>query len=155
MFVLRRLYNQNRKSIWTVIVFIIFLLILINTIGNILKNQPDNKNLNSSNSLVTTIYDVNYSVVSGDKISEKTSKETNTIIDNFIKYCNEGNTQEAYNLLTDDCKEELFPTLEIFINNYYNNIFTTYKIYNLQSWITSGNSYTYKVRILNDILSTR
>lgn len=157
MLFLRRFYNQNRKTIWITIAIIIFTIIIIQALNYIVKNNQ-NKSINSTSSLNTTSttnYDPNYSVITGDKIEETTNKETTNIIDNFIKYCNEGNTEKAYNLLTDDCKSELFPTLEIFVNNYYKKIFTNYKTYNIQAWIISDSSYTYKIRILDDILSTR
>ena len=81
-------------------------------------------------------------------------KEAKKIIDNFVTYCNNGEIEEAYNLLSEECKEELFPDLETFKNNYHSKIFTDYKMYNLMAWINSDNCFTYKVEITEDILTT-
>ena len=73
------------------------------------------------------------------------------MIDDFINFCNEKNLQEAYDLLTEDCKEELYPTLENFEQSYYNNLFTNgKKNVSVENWVNN----IYKASIKDDFLST-
>lgn len=51
-----------------------------------------------------------------------------TLIEDFIEYCKENKTEEAYELLSKKCKEELYQTHEIFVNEYYSKIFNKKKI---------------------------
>ena len=93
----------------------------------------------------------NKSAVSGASISEKKLKKDTDVIDNFFKYCNEGNIENAYNLLTDECKEEMYPTIDEFKRIYYNDLFSEGKrTYTIENWFGD----TYQVRMTGDILST-
>lgn len=57
-------------------------------------------------------------------------------------------------MLTNACKEEVFfNNIQNFKNNYVDKIFKSKKNYSIQSWINS-NYYTYRVRIIDDILAT-
>ena len=57
-------------------------------------------------------------------------------------------------MLSNSCKERLYPTIEYFKNNYIDKVFTQKRIYNLESWISTNNRYTYKIKILDDIIQT-
>ena len=61
----------------------------------------------------------NYSVISKKQLDDQMGQ----IIIKFIDYCNSGEINSAYELLSDDCKQILFPSIESFLNNYYNRIF--------------------------------
>ena len=67
-----------------------------------------------------------------------------------MKSCIEGKVEEAYELLTDECKEKNFLTLEKFQTNYYQKNFNSPKTYSVQNW----NGNTYKVMIIDDALVT-
>ena len=54
-----------------------------------------------------------------EAVTEEQVKENKElIIDQFIKYCNSKDINNAYNLLSDDCKNEVFKNIETFNNNY-------------------------------------
>lgn len=143
-----RYYHQNRKVIWIIIMAIIILIIALQTFNTIVKNQQNNKNENNSilnqkdyeNNLNINIVLSNEDVIQEEKL----------IIDQFIRYCNAKKVEEAYALLTDNCKEQLFPTIEYFKQNYYHIHFSTTKLYSKEHF--SGN--TYKIKLYEDILST-
>lgn len=101
-----------------------------------------------------TIYKPQETVISGSNITEQKYKEDSNVVDNFVKYCNEGNIDEAYNLLTNECKENLYPKLEDFKLKYCDRYFKTKRDYNLQSWIKNGDIVIYQMRITEDMLST-
>lgn len=142
-----RYYNQNRIFIWTVIIAIIILIIAIQALNDLVINSNNREVV--QNIVIEDDYRNNPSIdvlISDDKVKE----EKELVIDQFIRYCNARKIENAYNLLTDDCKEELFPTVEIFEKNYYNKIFNTTKLYSKEKFY----SKTYKIKYYDDVLST-
>lgn len=148
---LSRFYNQNRHIIWIIIVSAVLVFGIIRILNNIYKNKPiDSSSTNST----TTYNNDNYSIISRTEISEQEVNETTNIVDEFIKFCNNKDISSAYNLLSKDCKETLYPTEEKFSKDYVENIFETYKIYDKKTWITDNDRITYRINITEDILST-
>ena len=149
-----RLYNQNRKQIFKVI-FIIITIILVIHFANYLVENDNNKNLNnvvgsSSTASTTTVNNPQQSAISSSSVSNKEYKVHSELIDNFIKYCNEGKASSAYDLLSTSCKEAMFPTLEYFKDNYQKVLFTEEKIYTIKNWMGS----TYKISLTENLLAT-
>ncbi len=148
-------YIRYIRKHWKLVIAIIFIIIIslciiqaLNEAAKIQNREQQNK-INEDKS---EIYKTE-SVLGEGTISDSEAIQNNTIIDNFITYCNEGKTKQAYSLLSEECKQEVFPTIEEFINNYYKIIFSQYKKYNLQNWISNDNKTTYKVRFENDALA--
>lgn len=100
------------------------------------------------------IYTPTETVIKGSNVSEKQYKMDLNIIDKFLEYCNNKKVEEAYAMISDECKENIYPTLDIFKESYYNSIFSEKKEYNLQSWISTNKYTVYKIRYTEDILST-
>lgn len=148
-----RYWNQNRLKIIITGIIIVFIIILIQTINAILKNTRFEENENKE-----TIVDTSKpseSVITGEKLPEKTTDANVETIKQFVDLCNEKNYQSAYNLLTEDCKNELYNTLDIFIENYCNKVFNIEKTYNLELWQYSTNTYTYRITYIeNNMLAT-
>ena len=110
-----RLYNQNRILFWTIIIAIVVFVFIIHTINSIVANNNNNKIQNTI--IDEKLYENKISIE--EQISdEQVEQKEELIIDQFIRYCNAKNTQSAYDLLTEECKEEVFPTIESFENNY-------------------------------------
>lgn len=148
-------YIRYIRKHWKLVIAIIFIIIIslciiqaLNEAAKIQNREQQNK-INEDKS---EIYKTE-SVLGEGTISDSEAIQNNTIIDNFITYCNEGKTKQAYSLISEECKQEVFPTIEEFINNYYKIIFSQYKKYNLQNWISNDNKTTYKVRFENDALA--
>lgn len=150
---LRKDMFQNRYKILAIIVAIILVLCLIQVLNAFAKSSGKNKNINT-NSSTTSSYKPQETTLLGEDVQSDIQEEITKVMDEFIKYCNSKEIKKAYNLLTDECKEEKFSNdIENFKKDYVEKIFTTAKTYNMQSWI-NGRNPTYKVRILNDVLST-
>lgn len=147
---LRRSIVSNRYKILGIIIGAILIFAVIQVLNAIAENS----NKNSVDTHINqNIYNPSDTIIYGSDVPEKEQEINNNIIDTFMEYCNNKEIEKAYNLLTDECKEVMYPKIEYFKNNYINKLFSTKKIYNIQSWITDvGN--TYKVRILEDMLST-
>lgn len=155
MYKLIRFYNQNRKKILITILIIVFIIGIIQLLNYLTKvnNEKDSqlieKNTISSNKYKELLSEK--SAISGDKVSSTKLENDVEIIKEFIKYCNEQNINSAYEILTDECKEEMFPTIQDFYNIYYSKIFNQdKKIYTVENWF--GNIY--QVKFTGDILST-
>lgn len=155
MYKLIRFYNQNRKKILKIILIIVFIIGIIqllnyfakNNKGNdINKNNTINENTNIRQEVIS-----NKSAVSGDTVSNIKLNNDTEVINQFVKYCNEQNINAAYELLSSDCKQEMFPALIDFNNIYYSKLFNgDKKTYTVENW--SGSIY--QVRFTGDILST-
>lgn len=155
MYKLIRFYNQNRKSIIKVILIIAFIILVIQLLNWLAKISKENE-IKEQNNIINTEDTINEivsdkSLISGESLSSTKLEEDTEIINQFVKFCNEGNINSAYELLTDECKEEIFPSIEDFNNIYYSKLFGgDKKIHTIENWI--GN--TYQVRYTGDILST-
>lgn len=150
-------YNRNKKIIWRTLGTLVTIVVVIQLLqwitirnqsrnqGNILTTESDKKsNLN------TITLKENKSTVTGESLSN-TQTNLLTVIDKFVEYCNNKQIDEAYNLLSEDCKSEMYPNVIEFQKNYYNKIFNG-KSRNIsaENWI--GNIY--KVKFKEDALST-
>ena len=155
-------YINNKTKVLTAI-FIIVVIILVSIIVNFLNtlqlneaqtNTETNVNVQENNSPIGNFTDIyvedNESVVTGENMSSSQVTIIDTI-NQFVQLCNERNVNEAYNMLSDECKEEVYPSLDSFSNNYYNAIFNGQnKNTSVENWVNN----IYKVTFENDALST-
>lgn len=154
-----RYYNQNRKKIWGIVIIITSAILLIQLINYFYKVE-NQKKLEGVNRVQNEILSIdtntikvtdNQSVVTGKQIEKEELERATNIIDTFISYCNEKELEKAYNLITDNCKRELYDSLEIFEQAYYNNVFEgNKKTCSIENW----HSNTYKVKIMGNMLTT-
>lgn len=144
-----RYFNQNRRKILSVIITIIFGFILLRFFN--FQAGQSNKNM-SENTSTTENQVANNNINYTSAITGMTtvSQKATDIIEQFIKYCNEQNVQSAYDMLSNDCKENLYPSLEYFTQNYYNTNFEESKTYKIQNWVSS----IFKVDLKENILHT-
>lgn len=157
MYKFMRYFNQNRKTIYKFILIIVFVLLVIKLFNTMAFQQRQNK-FNNVNSLQNDNIDIqntsvisNESAIGGGQVNTKKLDIAQELINKFINFCNERKLDDAYDLISEHCKEELFETIEIFKTDYYDVVFNDeLRLFNMENWI--GN--TYKVDIFNDILST-
>ncbi len=152
-----RYYNQNRVGIWIVILIFAFIILIIQTLNGLTKEQIEQENANSeANKNITNQVDYtkeSRTLVSGDEVPEIYQKDFGKILENFLTYCKNHEPEKAYDLLSNDCKEILYPTEESFTEQYYKPKFSTEKVYDFQSWTAKG-PYVYLVKIYNNTLAT-
>ena len=98
----------------------------------------------------TVDYNKDYSIISDEYKDESTYKRETNILNQFANYCSEKNYEQAYALLTDDCKEALYPDIDTFIQGYCNKNFEDKKTCKFQAW----NEQTYLVEIRRDAMSS-
>lgn len=156
---LRRGLFSNRYLILAIMAAIIFLFLLINTLNNNAKENNKKQEEQSKTQKNTTHYQEIYTpektTISGSNVKPQKQEDNKKVIDNFINYCNQKQIEQAYNLLSDACKEKVFfSNIGNFRDNYVNKIFNTKKTYSMQSWINRDTYTTYKVKIMDDMIST-
>lgn len=144
--------KNNKYKIQDVLTKLIIVAIVIAIATIILSSTKESDN--SEGEEVKEIYKPTETIIKGSNVSEIQYETDTNIVNKFLEFCNNGKTQEAYELLSNDCKQELYPTIEDFKNNYYNSIFNKKREYNLQSWISTSKYTVYKIRYTNSMLST-
>lgn len=157
---IRIFLNNNRKKILVGILIIASLIILVQLLNFFTaptREEQETVNMTTDKQLAEIENQTNVnlsstqSAVSGENISSDKLKSDSKIIGAFFNACNQRNLEDAYNMLTDECKEQMYNSLEVFEQAYYNNVFNgEQKVYTVENW--TGNIY--KVDISEDILST-
>ena len=147
-----RYWNQNRKKIIITIAIIAFIFLLTRLLNYIAKNN----NESGEDKQIIDVSKPIQSVITGEQVSAEITDKNTQIIRQFINYCNESEYTSAYELLTDECKEQVFNNnINLFISNYCESIFKTKKISEIDLWLSLNNTYTYKVKFYEDnLLST-
>ena len=98
-----RYWNENRGKIILVIIAIASLILLIqvlNYFAKIQRRKENNINIIQEDTSQLPMQ----SIITGETISKEITEENVNLIEQFIKFCNENNTKEAYNMLTQECK---------------------------------------------------
>ena len=152
----RRYFNRNRKSIWGIIIIIFFFIIILQLFNFIVKNINEKKKEDFNNMISKEVNNDNNvtnkkSLVSGEKVNTERLNNDTKLIKQFLDYCNNNEIENAYNLLSDSCKKEMYNNINDFSKFYYDTNFNgNKKTYSIENW--SDNIY--KVKIIEDILST-
>lgn len=154
MYKLIRFYNQNRKKIFKIILIIVFIIGIIQLLNFLSKENTSKNDIYNEAIADTSNYNQKLtsdkSLVTGKNVSSDKLNSDVDIINKFIDLCNQGNIEDAYKLLSDDCKEVMFPTVEEFNNIYYIPVFNyKLKIYTVSNWKDD----IYKIQINDDVLS--
>lgn len=154
MYKIFRYYNQNKLKVWIGILLIIFLLILIKTLNANIKNNDLKNNDKETTSNVVSYRNQSKSMVDGGSVSETYSEDLGKFINQFFSYCIEHNPHNAYSMVSNDTKQELYQTEELFVKNYYQSRFNGNKDFSFQSWSSVDNVYIYQVKIFDNMLAT-
>lgn len=149
-----RWYNQNTIKAWFgLIVIILFFLIFFR-----LRNLATNREFNVTQDIISLENNSDYNSISlaSDKSvttgqRAEISNDEIEAIDKFISFCNSGNIQEAYNLISNECKEQLYNEVNDFQEAYYKPVFAGGKrIASIEIW----SNKTYIIELNEDALAT-
>lgn len=84
----------------------------------------------------------------------KVQQTAEAMIKEYVGYCNEGNYQKAFNMLSEDCQKYAFyDDLEEFAKYILVKI-PNPREYSIQNYSNYGDYYIYEVKYIDDILST-
>lgn len=135
-----RFYEKNKKTIITTILVCIVVILVIQIMNLWAKQAPQNTTTKTKQEYIQT-----EAIINDKKISSEIARENKNIIEDFVNYCNNGKIEDAYELISDDCKEVNFENIENFKNEYYNIIFKNPKLYTAEIWYSLNSDATYKV----------
>lgn len=149
-----RLYNQNRKLFMLTFIIIIAILVgiyLLNfVLSNINKQNQEKTNEEYAVEDRKSIQEGSYEIDTGERKDSNLYVLQKSVIEDFIDRCNKKEYERAYYLVSDECKEVEFPTIEDFKEKYVDQIFDENKECTIQAW--SDNVYL--VKITEDLLAT-
>jgi len=140
---LRHFWVKYRRVV--LVIFLGWLIIFL--INTILKNHKPEKALKST-------YNPDVAVITDNSAPTRYQEKIKTAMDEYVKHCNNKEYEEAFALITDDCKEYLFDNNIIMFQKYVDSLFNNRKIYNYQSFSNFDSYYIYDVTILDDIGAT-
>lgn len=149
-----RLWNQNRGKIIITTLVVVFIFIVIRALNEGAKKNLEAKKNNVNNEIIFEDDMPSKSIITGETVDEEKTERNVDIINDFIEKCNGNDIDNAYDLLTDGCKETLFSNKDSFINNYYNIIFTEPRTVKIENYKNSSKTNTYKVTFYGDVLSS-
>lgn len=153
---LLRYYSQNRLKIWAMILATIFILVVIQVLNNIAKeNREKEKEGKETTDNVVSYQNESKTIVTKNKVSEVYKDDFGKIIDEFYTHCINHEPEKAYQLLAPESKKILYETEEKFEELYYKEKFEGNKQYSFQSWTQSADDiYVYQVKIYDNMLAT-
>ncbi len=154
-----RWYNQNRIQVLIVIAVAIICFVILQIVNSLVaENNAKQRNiLSSQNTYVdktTNPSPTNTSILTGEKIKDSQDTINKDLIEQFVEYCNNDQIQEAYDMLSDECKELLYPNINVFNQAYIKSIFYIDRMYSLQNWYIGTDIYTYYIKYTEDVLAT-
>ena len=102
-----------------------------------------------------TTYNPNVSVIkNSSSVPNKVQETAEKMIDEYVEYCNDGNYQKAFNMLSEDCRKYGFDDdVELFAKHVLTKMLTPKK-YSIQNYSNYKNYYIYEVKYIDDILAT-
>lgn len=158
-----RIYNKNRRIIWTWIIIAIFVIIMVNALNQMYLNnskklmeesaeQQVELNETENPSEVVDYEEAAQSLTVGGAVNKEERNEIQGTLEKFIQHVTSGQIEQAYELLTEKCKKIEYPSIESFEKNYCHDL--EQKTYDFQSWSSTRDLYIYQVRYYNDMLSS-
>ena len=158
-----RIYNKNRRVIWTWIIIVIFVIVMVNALNQMYLNnskklmeesaeQQIELNETENPSEVVDYEEAAQSLTAGGAVNKEERNEIQGTLEKFIQHVTSGQIEQAYELLTEKCKKIEYPSIESFEKNYCHDL--EQKTYDFQSWSSTRDLYIYQVRYYNDMLSS-
>lgn len=135
-------FKKHGKKI-IIILFVWAIILTINYFVGKIEETPK----------IQTNYNPHESVMENGSVPTNLQEPIEQLIGQFVENCNNKDYEAAYNLLTEDCKNNIYPDIELF-KQYVDSVFPNKKIYNIQNFSNKDKIYIYTVNILNDILAT-
>lgn len=139
---IRRFIKKNRKKV----IFVVIAVAIIIAINYILKNMPEEE-------IPKTTYEPNVAVMDESEVPKKWHSEIENRIKTFVDYCNNKEYQKAYDMISDDCKDAIYPVIGDF-KEYVDKRFQVKRIYSIQNFSNISKQYIYDVNFMSDFMAT-
>lgn len=133
-----RLFLISYGSLFALIIGIIIAIIfIIQTLNSMVVIEQNNNKYSSEQ-------------YQEEQIEKNTQKEDKECISKFIDYCNNGEIEQAYKMLSNTCKQEKYSTIEKFEKEYVNKVFGI----NICKYNISKKDNIYIITLTQDMLIT-
>ncbi len=139
---IRRFIKKNRKKV----IFVVITVAIIIAINYILKNMPEEE-------IPKTTYEPNVAVMDESEVPKKWHSEIENRIKTFVDYCNNKEYQKAYDMISDECKDAIYPVIGDF-KEYVDKRFQVKRIYSIQNFSNISKQYIYDVNFMSDFMAT-
>lgn len=139
-----KIIDLGKKLVIVAMVVLIATIIVSSFSGS--QNEETGNNYN--------VYNPTDTIIKGSDVSKEKFEQDSNLVNTFLDLCNNKQVEDAYNMISTECKEEKYSTLEKFKEYYYSSIFATKRECNLQAWVSQNDYIIYKIRYTNDMLST-
>lgn len=150
--IIRKFYTDNARTIWTIILGAIAIVLILKTLnGQAKKDIQQEETARQANIELSQL------------IEKETRKKLITrekdvyckgIIKEFFNFCENGEVESAYDMISTECKNLIMPSLNDFETKYYDKIFNKKKMYKTEFYIeTYDENYVYRIDYEDDILS--
>ena len=142
-------YTAYKVKIWAIIAAIIIVLVAI----RIMDNQAG-KNLKKKAEEINEKYNLSVNKNNIKNIDEDFNDDCEDVIEEFLDCCIEKDTSDAYSMLSEGCRDNLYPSEEYFENNYINKLFNGVEEYEIElyAYMLDENMATYKVYLSENSL---
>ena len=141
---IRHFIEKNRKIFIAIIVVFAVLILINRLLMNARKNQAPTTTRNARVAVLD----------SSSEVPTKVANEVEDFIEKYVGYCNNRNYVAAYNMISDDCKENFFGNDYNSFVSYVSQKFNSTKRYDLQDYSNVNGKYIYNVKIFDDYLAT-
>jgi len=152
-----RFINKNARLIFYIIFIIAFVFWGIRYLNSYYEEQEEIKKVQvtESNQISkVTEGDTNNNDNTSNMVYSTECKTSLKAIKSFVHFCNNKEIDNAYKMLTDECKNAMFPTVDEFEKVYINNIYNITRTYDLEKWSTEGDKNTYLISLYGSVLET-
>lgn len=144
--------DEKYKLIGYGILIIICILFAIKSLNLYYEEQEERKMTQITQN---EINETKQSTIETEPINNSIENDTiRATMTSFVNYCNNREIENAYKMLTDQCKNAMFPSEDYFKNTYLEKIYKEKKIYDMLKWSEDGNKTTYLVKLYGDLLAT-
>ena len=157
----KRFINRNQKIIFYILIGIIFIIISFSSMNYYYnkKEEEKQKNIVDNNITIENGYSNEKNVKMDDIKTESVKELKNDTIENtmkiFVSYCNNGDYESAYDMLTDECKETLkYYDAKTFKDAYIDIRFKEAQEYTLTKWASNNDAITCLISFNGDLLTS-
>ena len=140
---IRDFFRRNKIKLIVIIVAWIGIIIVNKYLEN--TSEPE---------IPKTTYIPHTAVMDDSVVPTKLQSPIEQLIEKYVDFCNAKDYENAFNLLTDECKKNVFSDNIDNFKEYIDSVFDTKKIYNIQNFSNKDGTYIYTVTILNDIMAS-
>lgn len=136
-------FKKHGKKIVLILVVWIVILIINYFVGK----------MEEWNFKIDTNYKPHEAIMDNGEVPEELQDPIADLIARFVENCNKKDYESAYNMLSEECRNKIYPDIENF-KTYVDYVFDGDKMHHIQNFSNQGNTYVYKVTIMENILAT-